>query len=88
LDVVFVDLCIDILGAPLVCRGEKKMNKASHRAMCAKAAKATTPICVDILELAKTNFHAKSWLKSWLLMTMGLSRFKKGIATIVNWTLD
>ncbi len=76
-DVVFVDLNIDILGAPLVRRGEKKMNKASRKAMCAKAVKATTPICVNILELAKTNFHAKSWLS----MTMRLSRFfsRKGL---------
>jgi hypothetical protein len=43
LDVVFVDLNIDILGAPLVCRHGKKMNKASRGAMCAKITKTTSP---------------------------------------------
>jgi hypothetical protein len=75
LNVVFVDLNIDILRTSLVHRGGKKMNKANYRAMCAKAAKATTPMCVDILELARIDFHAKSWLKSSLSMTMRLSRF-------------
>jgi hypothetical protein len=81
LDVVFVDSNIDILRAPPIRRGGRKMNKASHRAMCAKAVKATTPIRVDILEVGKDNFHAKSWFKSSLSMTMRLSRFfsRKGL---------
>jgi hypothetical protein len=81
LDVVFVDLNIDIPITPLVHKGGKTMNKASCRAVCAKSAKTTTPICVYILELARTNFHAKSWLKSSLSMTMKLSRFfsRKGL---------
>ncbi len=81
LDVVFVDLNIDILGAPLVCKGVKKINKASRKVMCAKVAKATTFICVDILELARTNFHVESWFRTLLLMTIKLSIFfsRKGL---------
>jgi hypothetical protein len=75
LDVVFVDLNIDILGTPPVCKGGMKMNKASHRTMCEEATKQQHLYVLTYLKLAMKDFHAKNWLKSLLSMIMKLSRF-------------
>jgi hypothetical protein len=90
LDVVFANLNIDILGTPLVHRGGRKMNKAGYRAMCVKVAKATTFIRVDKLEVDKDRLSYEELAQKLTINNNEIVKvlFKKGIATIVNQTLD
>jgi hypothetical protein len=90
LDVVFANLNIDIPRASPVCRGVKKMNKVNSRAMCAKAVKATTPIHIDILEVGKDKLSCQELVQKLAINDSEIVKlfFKKGIATIVNRTLD
>jgi hypothetical protein len=90
LDVVFANLNIDIPRAPPVRRGGRKMNKASYRVMCAKTIKSTTPICVDILEVGKDKLSCQKLVQKLAINDNEIVKlfFKKGIATIVNHTLD
>jgi hypothetical protein len=90
LDVVFAYLNIDILGTPPVCKGGRKMNKASHRTMCEEATKVTTFVCVDILEVGKDKLSCQELAQKLTINDNEIIKvlFKKGIATIVNQTLD
>jgi hypothetical protein len=90
LDLVFIDLNVDILGAPPVCRGGKKMNKVRRKIMCAKATKVTTLVCVDILDVCKDKFSCQGLAQKFAIDDNKIIRvlFKKGITTIVNRKLD
>jgi hypothetical protein len=90
LDVVFTYLNIDIPRAPPIRKGGRKMNKASRRAMCAKVAKVTTPTCVDILEVTKDKLSCQELAQKLAINDNEIIKvlFKKGIATIMNRTLD
>ncbi len=67
----------------------KKMNKASHRTMCAKVVK-TTLVHVDILEVSKDKLSCQELAQKLAINDNEIVKvlFKKRIATIVNWTLD
>ncbi len=90
LDVVFADLNVDIQGAPPIRRGGKKMNKVSHRTMCVKATKATTLVCVDILEVGKDKLSCQGLAQKFVINDNEIIKvlFNKRIATIMNRTLD
>ncbi len=90
LDVIFANVNIDILGTPLVCKGGMKINKASHRTMCEKTTKTTTLVCVDILEVGNDRLSCQELAQKLTINDNEIIKvlFKKGIATIVNQTLD
>jgi len=93
LDVVFANLNVDIPITPPICKGGKKMNKASCKTMCVeatKATKATTLVCVDILEVYKDKLSCQGLAQKFTMNENEIIKvlFKKGITTIVNWTLD
>jgi len=90
LDVVFANLNIDIPRTPSIHRGGKKMNKASCRTMCVEATKATTLVCVDILEVGKDKLSCQGFAQKFTMNENEIIKvlFKKGIATIENPTLD
>jgi hypothetical protein len=83
-------LNIDIPKATPIRKGGRKMIKVSRRAMCAKVAKATTPICVDILEVSKDKLSCQELAQKLAINDNEIIKvlFKKGIATIMNQTLD
>jgi len=61
------------------------MNKASHRAMCAKVVK-TTLVHVDILEVSKDKLSCQELAQKLTINDNEIVKvlFKKRIATIVN----
>jgi len=61
------------------------MNKASHRAMCAKVVK-TTLVHVDILEVSKEKLSCQELAQKLTINDNEIVKvlFKKRIATIVN----
>jgi hypothetical protein len=86
LDVVFANLNIDIPRTPPICKGGKKMNKASHRAMCVEVVKATTFLCVDIIKVGNDKLSCQGLVQKFTINDNEIIKvlFKKGIATIVN----
>jgi len=61
------------------------MNKASHRAMCAKVVKITL-VHVDILEVSKDKLSCQELAQKLTINDNEIVKvlFKKRIATIVN----
>jgi hypothetical protein len=66
------------------------MNKASRKAMCVEVAKTTLPICIDTLEVGKDRLSCKKLAQKLAINESDIIKdlFKKGIANIVNLTLD
>jgi hypothetical protein len=83
-------LNVDIPKALPICKGGKKMNKGSRRAMCAETTKATSLVCVDILEIGKDKLSCQGLAQKFTINDNEIIKvlFKKGITTIVNSTLD
>ncbi len=66
------------------------MNKASCRTMCAEATKATSLVCVNILEIGKDKLSCQGLAQKFTINDNEIITvlFKKGITTIVISTLD
>jgi hypothetical protein len=66
------------------------MNKVSCTTMCAEEVKATTSICVDILEVGKDKLSCQKLAQKIAINDNDIinALFKKGNPTIMNLTLD
>jgi hypothetical protein len=89
LDVIIANLNIDIPKAPPICKGGGKMNKVSYRTMCVEVAK-TTHVCVNVLEVGKDKLSCQELAQKLAINDNEIIKvlFKKGIAIVMNWTLD
>ncbi|CAM6092922.1 unnamed protein product [Calypogeia fissa] len=85
-----VDLDSPIVGKGLARPRARKQTKASRKAVKAEAARAAAPVKVDILEVGKEGMSVAD-LAAKLAVNDGevvKTLFLKGIATMVNQTLD